>query len=163
MTTTPTTTTALDRFFAAVRSTPLRRSATDRKAGGVCSAVAERLGVSVGLLRILTVVAAFLGVGVPAYLLAWLVLPDAQGRVHLERAIRGGEAGSIVLLVFTALAIIPGPHAHPVTSWVVLAVILAALWISGGRRAAQAPTWPSQSPAGRPQPQHYYPQDATHH
>ncbi len=155
MTTTPLPASKLDRFFLALHESPVRRSTTDRRVAGVCSAVAERLGVSPQIVRVLTVVAAVLGVGVPAYLVAWLLLPDTNGTVHLERAIRQGAAGSIVLMVLTALAVLPGPHAHPITSWVAVAAIIAGLWVVGGRRAAGSPTRPtgSGSAAGEGWPQ----------
>src|SRR6476661_8582630 len=100
MTTTPTpvppssTTPALDRFFDTLRRSPVRRS-RERVLAGVCSGVAERLGVSTAIVRVVAVVAALLLPVVALYLAAWLLLPDADGRVRLEGAVRRGEASSI--------------------------------------------------------------------
>ena len=110
MTTTTDPHTSLDRFFDTLRRSPIRRSTTDRSIGGVCAAVAAHLGISTKVTRIGAVVLALLGIGVPAYLLAWLLLPDTTGSLHLERALRQGHTGSIVLLVVTALSILPDPH-----------------------------------------------------
>lgn len=162
MTTSPLQASKLDRFFLALHQSPVRRSTTDRRVAGVCAAVAERFGVSGQLVRILTIVAAFLGVGVPAYLVAWLLLPDTNGVVHLERAVRQGAAGSIVLMVLTVLAVLPGPHAHPITSWIAVAAIVGGLWAVGNRRAnspwaaassadhgrSQTPSTPQDAPRG---------------
>ena len=51
----------------------------NRMIGGVCSGVAEYLGIDTTLVRILTVVfAIFGGAAVPIYLVAWAIMPDAQ-------------------------------------------------------------------------------------
>lgn len=102
----PTPAPALDRFFTTLRRSPVTRS-QDRVVAGVSAGVAERLGVSTAIVRIATVVLAIFGPAVVVYLAAWLLLPDSQGRIRLERAIRGGEASSIILLVVAALAILP--------------------------------------------------------
>lgn len=51
----------------------------DKMIGGVCSGVAEYLGIDTGLVRIITAVLALtMGAGVIAYLIAWAVLPEAE-------------------------------------------------------------------------------------
>jgi phage shock protein PspC (stress-responsive transcriptional regulator) len=113
MTTTPasTPTPALDRFFDALRRSSVTRS-QNRVIAGVCSGIAERLGVSAAIVRVAAVVLALFGPGVFLYLLAWLFLPRYDGQVRLERAVRGGEASSIVLLVVAMLAIVPDLFGH---------------------------------------------------
>ncbi|MDP3890979.1 PspC domain-containing protein [Nocardioides sp.] len=56
----------------------LVRPRSDRMIAGVCSGVADYLGVDVTLVRIVTVVATVLGFGsvVLVYLLAWLLVPE---------------------------------------------------------------------------------------
>jgi phage shock protein C len=56
----------------------LTRNTDDKFLGGVCSGVADYLGMDVTLVRLLTVVGAVLGFGslVVAYLVAWLVMPE---------------------------------------------------------------------------------------
>lgn len=143
MTSTPTTTSALDRVFGALRRSPVTRS-QHRKLGGVCAGVAERLGVSTTIVRVATVVLAVVGPAVAIYLLAWLLLPDTAGRIHLERAIRDGHAGSIVLLVFAVFSIVPDGVGHHRTGWVWVGLLVAALFIGRAhrRRGAQPPAAP---------------------
>ena len=58
----------------------LRRSRDDRMLGGVCGGIAAALGIDPLLLRIAAVALALSGgVGVLAYLIAWIVIPPADG------------------------------------------------------------------------------------
>lgn len=159
MTTTPTpvppssSTPALDRFFDALRRSPVRRS-RERVLAGVCAGIAERLGVSTAIVRVVAVVAALLLPVVALYLAAWLLLPDADGRVRLEGAVRRGEASSIVLLVLTVLAVLPdaGARSHLPFGVAVLAALLAGAFVLGSRRrrsgstGSTASTWPGSAP-----------------
>src|SRR3954468_10970283 len=73
-----------DRFFDGIRGIGLRRS-QHRVIGGVSAGIAERTGIDVTVVRVLTVVLAiFGGIGVLAYGLAWLFLPEPDGRIHAE-------------------------------------------------------------------------------
>ena len=69
MTTTPHTTT----------SRRLVRSSDDRMVAGVCSGVADYLGVDPTLVRLAAVVGTVLGFGtlLLAYLVAWVLMPEA--------------------------------------------------------------------------------------
>jgi phage shock protein PspC (stress-responsive transcriptional regulator) len=62
---------------APVPSHRLRRSRTDALLGGVCAGVARSAGLDPLLLRIAVVAVTVLtgGVGVPAYLVAWVLIP----------------------------------------------------------------------------------------
>ncbi len=54
----------------------LYRSKTDRVLGGVCGGIAEYLGIDPVVVRLIWVVASlFWGVGILAYILAWLIIP----------------------------------------------------------------------------------------
>ena len=57
----------------------LTRRSDDRMIAGVCSGVADYLGVDVTLVRLLTVVAAIFSVGAVAvaYIAAWILMPEA--------------------------------------------------------------------------------------
>ncbi len=160
MTTTPasTPTPALDRFFATLRRSPIIRS-QDRAIAGVSGGIAERLGVSRAIVRLALVALAVVTVGVPLYLLAWLMLPDAQGRIRLERALRGGEASSIVLLVVTALSVIPdvfGRDAglHHAGPWPFIAIV--AVVVVGFKRG-----WWQRGTAGWNRRAHTQPAEST--
>jgi phage shock protein PspC (stress-responsive transcriptional regulator) len=58
----------------------LTRNPDDKLIGGVCSGVADYLGMDVTLVRLLTVVGAILGVGslVVAYVVAWILMPERR-------------------------------------------------------------------------------------
>lgn len=95
-----------DRFFTSLRSIDLRRG-EDRWLAGVCSGVAHRLGIDPAIVRVAFVLLALLaGFGIGLYLLGWLLVPEHDTPPHLERAVRGGEGGSIVLLVITAIVVL---------------------------------------------------------
>jgi phage shock protein PspC (stress-responsive transcriptional regulator) len=144
-TTPPSAPTALDRFTATLRRSPVTRS-QDRLIAGVAAGVAQRLGVSCALVRVGFIALALLGPGVPLYLLAWLLLPDAQGKIRLDGAIRAGESPSIVLLVVTVLSVLstlfgsawepvpggpgmPGMYGQKAGLWLLL--VLAVLLVIG--------------------------------
>ena len=57
----------------------LTRRSNDRMIAGVCSGVADYLGLDVTLVRLLTVVAAVFSVGTVAvaYIAAWILMPEA--------------------------------------------------------------------------------------
>ena len=54
----------------------LERSKKHRLIAGVCGGIAERLGWSPILVRILYIVIPFLGV--PTYIVLWIVMPEAK-------------------------------------------------------------------------------------
>jgi len=87
---------------------PLRRHRGEAVVGGVCAAIARRLGIDPLLLRVAFVAAAAAGgTGVALYLLAWLLIPaDAQdppARLPAARLDSWQVAGGIALLVLAAL------------------------------------------------------------
>jgi phage shock protein PspC (stress-responsive transcriptional regulator) len=77
--------------------------------GGVCAGVAERLGIDPIIVRGIAVVVAVLGG--PALLLyaaAWLLLPDADDRIHLERLIKGDfDPANIGIGALVVLSLLP--------------------------------------------------------
>jgi phage shock protein PspC (stress-responsive transcriptional regulator) len=91
----------LDRFFDAVRGIGLART-QHRVIGGVCGGIAERTGIDVTVVRVVAVVLAlFGGLGFLAYGLAWLLLPEPDGRIHAEGVLHGdvtaGAVGAIIV------------------------------------------------------------------
>jgi phage shock protein PspC (stress-responsive transcriptional regulator) len=94
-----------DRFFDGIRRSGLHRS-QHRVIGGVSGGIAERTGIDVTVVRVLTVVfAIFGGVGILAYGLAWLFLPEPDGRIHAEQVLRGDvSAGAIGGIITTVLS-----------------------------------------------------------
>jgi phage shock protein PspC (stress-responsive transcriptional regulator) len=77
-----------NRFFAWMRGLGIPRE--PGWIGGVCAGIAARLGIDPLIVRGIVVVVAVLGG--PALLLyaaAWLLLPDASNKIHLEEVFRG--------------------------------------------------------------------------
>lgn len=63
----------------AVPARRLARSRSDRRIAGICGGIAEFMDWDVGVVRLLTVLSILLpGPQVLAYLILWLVLPDAS-------------------------------------------------------------------------------------
>lgn len=56
----------------------LTRSRDNRWLAGVCGGLANYFNVDAVLFRILFVILAFMGAGIPIYLIAWLIIP-AEG------------------------------------------------------------------------------------
>ena len=97
-------------FFDWLRGLGITRS-SDRWFAGVAAGVAERLRIDPIIVRGVFIVLALLGgPGLLLYLVGWLLLPDASGRIHVEEVIRGrAETGMIVAaVVLTSVVIIPG-------------------------------------------------------
>ena len=114
----------------------LARSVSDRKIAGVCGGIAEYFNIDVTIVRlalvILSIVPGLIVFGVIAYLVAWLVLPDAKGaspacpapakrltRSVINRKIAGvcGGLAEFVEVDPTALRLL----------WVVLSILPGAL------------------------------------
>ncbi|HEY1014449.1 MAG TPA: PspC domain-containing protein [Herpetosiphonaceae bacterium] len=63
------------------RSNSLYRPDDQRILAGVCAGLGRYFGMDATIVRVLWVVGSlFFGSGVVAYLLAWLIMPDAGGR-----------------------------------------------------------------------------------
>lgn len=161
--------TGLDKIFAGLRSIGVRRRTDDKWIGGVCSGLADRLGVDPVIVRAALVLLTILGgVGVTIYLVAWTLLPNDRGEIAAERAIRSGDGGSVVLLVFAALAVFGGSWWGHDSGWPFLFIIvplgLFTWWLShrphdhadanaqaGAQRAAAPYSAPTPFYAGQPQ------------
>jgi phage shock protein PspC (stress-responsive transcriptional regulator) len=92
-------------FFTWVRSLGVVRGG-DRWIGGVASGTASRIGLDPILVRGLFVVLALFGVGLLLYGLAWAFLPEPDGRIHAEEALRGtwttGTTGALTAIILGA-------------------------------------------------------------
>ena len=60
-------------------SQTLVRPTQGRVIAGVCAAVADRLGISRGLVRIFFVLFGLFGVGELVYIVLWILIPRADG------------------------------------------------------------------------------------
>jgi len=99
----------MDKFFGALRSIGIRRRTHNKWIAGVCSGLADRLGIDPVIVRVALVVLTMLGgAGITIYLVAWALLPNDRDEIPAQRALRDGDGGSIVLLVFAGLALFSG-------------------------------------------------------
>ena len=73
----------------------LRRSRVDRQLSGVCGGIARYLGADPVIVRVawvvLTIVPGAILLGVLAYLVAWLIIPEAEPGLEPEVATGAGE------------------------------------------------------------------------
>ncbi|AMB59642.1 PspC domain-containing protein [Microterricola viridarii] len=92
-------------FFAWIRGLGLSRQ--PGWIGGVCAGIAGRLGIDPIIVRgILIVLALFAPPVLVFYGVAWLLLPDTDGRIHMQRLLRGDPQpalGGIAILIFSGL------------------------------------------------------------
>ncbi|MHB1475414.1 MAG: PspC domain-containing protein [Dermatophilaceae bacterium] len=136
--------TGLDKFFDALRDLRVRRRTDDKWLGGVCSGLADRLGVDPVIVRVaLVVLSIFWGFGVIVYLTAWVLLPNDKEEIAAQRAIRDGDGGSIMLLIFAAFALFgaltwTNDHAFPFLTIPFVAVVW---WLSHPRSRGQGWSW----------------------
>jgi phage shock protein C len=63
---------------------PLMRSIYDKKIAGVCAGVAHYLNVDVTIVRLVWLVLTFIppGIGLIAYIIAWIVMPKEPERLN---------------------------------------------------------------------------------
>ncbi len=123
-------------FFAWIRSLAIQRQ--PGWIGGVASGIAARIGIDPIIVRgVLVVLALFAAPVLVFYAVAWLLLPDADGRIHAQRLLRGDPqpalAGIVTLLLLGLLT--------PATS-VAQVLNSAAFWSPGGMLLWG---WPSSS------------------
>src|SRR5437763_163238 len=86
---------------------PLRRSPDDRLIAGVAGGVAGRLGVDATLVRIgLVLFGLASGVGVAAYVLAWLLVPVAGETTAIAGRAKSDRAGVALAIAFVPLLVL---------------------------------------------------------
>jgi phage shock protein PspC (stress-responsive transcriptional regulator) len=96
-------------FFGWIRNLGLRRG-QERWIGGVGSGIAHRLGIDPVIVRgLLVLLALFFGVGLLAYGVAWALLPEPDGRIHVEEVAHGHwSSGMTGAAIFTLVGLV-GP------------------------------------------------------
>ncbi|PYG00634.1 phage shock protein C (PspC) family protein [Georgenia satyanarayanai] len=147
-------------FFDSVRRVGIWRGA-DRWAGGVAAGIGRRYGLDPLLVRgLLVVVTLFGGLGLVLYGLAWALLPEeADGRIHLEEALRG----RIDIALAGAAAVLVIGLSRPVFWWgaawwsvpwvLIVAGVIVLVIMSKDRDTTTAPPPPGSPPpvaAGTP-------------
>ena len=164
---TPQQTSGMDRFFGWLRALDVRRDTEDKWLAGVCSGIANRLGVDPLVIRAALVVLILLGgVGVTLYLIAWAFIPNDKEEIVAERGLRDGDFWGIAILVLIALSLIGGSGFIDGDGWglwwlwwLVIPVGLVVWLVTRNRNQdeatrAQVATWGQQAapkaPPGRP-------------
>ncbi|RME24820.1 MAG: PspC domain-containing protein [Candidatus Zixiibacteriota bacterium] len=130
----------------------LYRSRKEKMIGGVCGGLAEYFDVDPTLVRLIAVVLLFAsGVGLLAYIIAWIIIPEAPlgyeapGSRHATRGSWGKYLPGLVLVFIGAAMLM-----HHFWYWfrigdfwpLILIAIGVALLISGNRNHDDAPIAP---------------------
>lgn len=150
-------------FWRWLRGLGIPRS-SDRWIGGVAGGVADRYGLDPLLVRGLFIVAAMLGgAGFVLYGLAWLLLPEPDGRIHAEELVHGRFDQAVVGAALFLLVGLDPFDAGRAGSWVWgvgkglgwLALIALGIWLWSQHRpttpnapGAPATSGNGQSPSG---------------
>jgi phage shock protein PspC (stress-responsive transcriptional regulator) len=98
-----------ERFFLWVGGLGVARS--DGWLGGVCAGVAARLRIDPLIVRGVLVVATLFGLPlVFVYAVAWALLPDVDGKIHLRELLHGRfDAAQLGILAMVVIAFLPIP------------------------------------------------------
>lgn len=152
-------------FFASIRRGLFPRS-EQRWVGGVAGGVAERIGWDPLLVRGLLIVSFFLGgLGLILYGIGWALLPERDGRIHLQEAARGNF--DVAMLGSVAVFLTGFAWGGPLGSWdnggwewlsfffwIAVLGVMAYLIVQGVQRArdnsAARRGGPVPPPAGEP-------------
>ena len=99
--------TGMERFFTWVSGLGMVRA--DGWIGGVCAAIAGRLGIDPIIVRGVFVVAALFGLPVfLVYAVGWALLPDLAGRIHLrELLLRRFDPAMVGIAILLVLGLVP--------------------------------------------------------
>lgn len=85
-------------FFDRLRDSSWKRIEANKVAGGVCAGLAEKWGIDPVIVRGITVVLMlFMGLGMLAYALAWLLLPEKTTGRTLFEDVRYGQAQAVMI------------------------------------------------------------------
>ena len=145
--------------FDRLRALGIARPAERRWVGGVAAGLARRWNVDPLLVRgifvALTIVS---GIGLLVYGLAWALLPEDDGRIHLQSATRGDvTAGLVGAGIFVLLFLgIGGPDNGPGPIWwgfpglVIVALVGIGVWWWATRSKSAAVPPGSTGYAGQP-------------
>ncbi|GAA3304116.1 PspC domain-containing protein [Glutamicibacter nicotianae] len=148
-------------IYEQLRKSPVTRQ-DSQWLGGVATGVADYFKVDVVLIRGIFVVLGVLGgLGMVLYGLAWALLPDAAGKMHLESAVnRNWTSGMTGAVIIFAFGIFPAPwfldSLAPILWPVAIVAAIAFIIFSrkntrfarpdGARKTAPTGTSPAASP-----------------
>ncbi len=134
----------------------LRREGGEEKIGGVCAGVADYLSIDVTLVRVAAVFLAFAGPGLPAYVVAWIVMPKATpgtppNPVRHGPIFDGGTTPivGVALLLAAAFVVFDGGLFGRDVVWPML-LIGAGVWLLVRDRDGTSTPPGGSSPGGSP-------------
>ena len=154
--------------FDPVRRYGAVRPDEGRWIAGVAAALARRWGVDLVLVRgVLVALALVGGLGIWLYALAWLFLPQTDGRIHAQAVLAGSVSWGFVGAAVLVLLGLPGARvtvdegfgALSVLALLALVVLAVVVWSRRRRQRSSAPgdgAWapgavpPSEAPAPAP-------------
>lgn len=141
----------LDAFFERLRGVGLRRDTRRKWAGGVCSGLAVRVGVDPVMVRAgFIALLVFGGSGLVLYLVALALIPDQDGRIWAEEAVRRADGRGILLLLLIVANLL-GELRNRWWLWVAVPAAIVAWWVvRGGRLARPVGAEPGSNPLVRP-------------
>lgn len=135
-------------WFEQIRGLGVHRS-RDNWIAGVCSGLARRFNIDPAIIRAAAIVLLIFGIGLLLYLIAWALLPDEDGSIIAERAIRDGDGWGIFLLVVIAISVV-GTWAGNNSAWAFPVLVgggAVGLWyVLRNRSTSSAGGGPSQHP-----------------
>jgi phage shock protein PspC (stress-responsive transcriptional regulator) len=123
----------------------LMRSTQDRMIGGVCGGLAEHLRIDPTIVRIGAIALTFLGgVGIVAYLIAWIVVPEDPRPGNADSSDRVVPLSLLaVVAILGFFSLFDGNPDLPVVAFVLLALGAVLVW--GGRGGDDTDTVPPSS------------------
>ncbi|MBM6402005.1 PspC domain-containing protein [Phycicoccus sonneratiae] len=152
--------TVLDDGLERLRGVGVRRDTDRRWFGGVCAGIAARFDVDPLLIRAAAIALTIAGgIGLPIYLVLWLLLPDRGGEILGERAMRHGDAWAIVLAVLTGVVVLgalvsigSGGDAWGGSFWLLVPVALVVWFLATRSRSSRSSAWTGQTAYPPPPP-----------
>jgi len=135
-----------------------RRSDSNRWLAGVAGGAARQLGIEPWIARTIALALGIIGIGIPLYVLAWLLLPtDTRPSIATERGWNRNTVLAICALVVIASLALVGPDdiATPwrAVPWIIIACgvfLLVRRDEDSVPAAGTAPTPPPPPPVGAP-------------
>ena len=88
----------------------LRRDREHRVLGGVAAGIARTYGIDIVVVRVLWVLAALVWIGIPAYVVAWIAIPPADGSAEHARHDRPRDLGMLIGLVLVGIGVLIASH-----------------------------------------------------
>ncbi len=124
-------------FFEAFRRLDVVRPDQGRIVAGVCAGLARRWGISPVAVRVVFVLVSLLaGAGLFLYGVAWMFLPQPDGRIHAQQLLQGTVTAGFVGALLAIIAGVPFEGLDRGPGWVPVLLIALVIWLLVRRRQA---------------------------